>query len=455
MKSVTTGSSRGHLSRGITLVVAVVCCAALGGCAGSSLPSLPKMKDLNPFAEPEQRLAGKRVPVVPATTGSTNRELAPADKPIALAAAAPNTDWSQPRGSASNAPGHLVFNGAGRRAWRVSVGIGSTRKGKVTASPIVYGGRIFTMDSQSLVTASSANGGGRVWRVQVAPEQEGRGEGYGGGLAIDEGRLIVSTGFGLVAALDPARGKKLWETKLGVPVRAAPTAIGGQVYVIASDGRVFSLSAADGSQLWTFQGLPQSTSLIASPSPAVFGNIVAVPYPSGDLVALKTDDGSPVWSDSLASTRTSGLGNMSDAASPAISDGIVYAIGHSGRMIAADAQSGERLWSLNIPGIQAPAVSNRTVFVVDTQGQAAAIDGRAGQMIWTVKLPGAKTWSGPTLASGRLWFVSNTGALVGVDAATGRVATKAQVGSPAYVAPVVAGGQLFVLTDKAELVAFR
>ncbi|MEO1264578.1 MAG: PQQ-binding-like beta-propeller repeat protein [Pseudomonadota bacterium] len=413
------------------------------------------MKDLNPFAEPEKRLAGKRVPVMPSSTGSISQDLASADSPILLEAAASNTDWSQPRGSAANAPGHLVYEGSGRRAWRVSVGTGSTRRGKVTASPIVYGGRVFTMDSQALVTAVSVSGGGRVWRTQLVPEREGAGEGYGGGLAVDDGRLIVSTGFGTVAALDPAKGTKLWEVKLGVPVRAAPTATGGQIFIVASDGRVFSLSNADGTQLWTFQGLPQTTSLIVSPSPAVSGDIVTIPYPSGDLIALNVLDGTPVWSDSLASTRTSGLGNMSDAASPVIAAGVVYAIGHSGRMIAADAKSGERLWSLSVPGIQAPSISNDTVFIVDTQGQAMAIAAREGKVRWTVKLPNASTWSGPTLASGKLWFASNKGQLASVDAKTGRVLSNGRVGTPVYVAPVVAGGQLYVLTDKAELIAFR
>ena len=52
-------------------------------------------------------------------------------------------------------------------------------------------------------------------------------------------------------------------------------------------------------------------------------------------------------------------------------------------------------------------------------------------------------------------MTSNKGQLVGVEATTGKVATKVNVGAKVYVPPIVAGGRLYVLTDDAKLVAFR
>jgi outer membrane protein assembly factor BamB len=94
-----------------------------------------------------------------------------------------------------------------------------------------------------------------------------------------------------------------------------------------------------------------------------------------------------------------------------------------------------------------------SVFVVDTSGQLMAITRRDGKIQWTAKLPGGTTWSGPTLAGGLLWLAANTGALVGVDAATGRVAAQQDLGNPVYIAPIVAQGKMFVLTDNAKLIA--
>ena len=67
---------------------------ALGGCS-ESLPSMPKLTDLNPFAEKQQPMPGKRVAVV-SDISSAGIDLAPADRPMAIAAYTGNEAWMQP-----------------------------------------------------------------------------------------------------------------------------------------------------------------------------------------------------------------------------------------------------------------------------------------------------------------------------------------------------------------------
>jgi outer membrane protein assembly factor BamB len=52
-----------------------------------------------------------------------------------------------------------------------------------------------------------------------------------------------------------------------------------------------------------------------------------------------------------------------------------------------------------------------------------------------------------------LWVASSKGKLVAVEAVTGKVASSQDLGTPVYIAPVVAQGRMFVLTDKAKLIA--
>ena len=438
--------------------------ALLAGCADG--PTLPKLGDLNPFAEKVVPLPGKRIPVMQAKNVTTG-ELADASQPILLPAPRVNQDWAQPGGQPNNAPGNLAFNGAAQEAWRVDAGTGSGSAGRVTASPIVYADRIFVLDAASNLAAFSTSGGSALWRVALKPEREnasggwfslgggGSGGGYGGGLAVDNGRLYAATGFGNVVALDPQTGKKLWEKLLDAPVRASPTAAGDRVFVVTLDGRFYCLAGADGGELWSARGLPQQASLINNASPAVEGDIVVVPYPSGDLVALHVADGSAAWSESLSRPRTtSEITAMSDAARPAIDNGTVFAVGHAGRMVATQAGTGERLWSLNVPGMQPPSVAGDSVFVVDTSGQLMAISRRDGKIQWTMKLPEA-AWSGPTLAGNTLWLASAKGTLIGADAATGRITTQKDVGTPLYIAPIVAQGRMYILTDAASLIALN
>ena len=451
-----TGSTRHSRHSGTRGIVAVATAVSLlAGCA-ESLPSLPKLADLNPFAEKQVPLPGKRVSVMQ-ESNKVGGELATADKPISLPSLTSNDTWSQPGGTPSNAPGHLALPASVKTVWSADIGTGSSKFGKLTASPIVSGGKVFTLDAAGQVSAYATSGGGAVWRASVVPDGEKNAQkGFGGGLAADSGRIYAATGFGTVVALDPASGKKIWEKSFGVPFRSSPTAAADRVYAVTTDGTLYSLSGADGAENWTFRGLPEKASIISNASPAIEGDTVVVPFTSGDLVALKVSTGQAIWNESLARTRTaSSLTAMSDAARPAIDGGTVYAVGHAGRMIATTGKTGERLWSLSVPSIQQPWVAGETVFVVDTGGQLMAIMRRDGKILWTIKLPGAGTWSGPVLAGGQLWVTSSQGVLAHVDAATGRVTGSQDLGAPVYIAPVVAGGRMFVLTDKARLIALN
>ena len=426
---------------------------SLTACASDG-PTLPKITDLNPFKEKQQPLPGRRVAIVE-TTESIANNLAEADHPFTLPPQRSNDSWAQPGGESNNAPGHLALSGNLHQAWTGDAGEGSSKSARVMASPIVFDGRVYTLDAGGTVTGFGLSGG-KVFSVSTVPENENGGGGHGGGLAAENGRLYVANGFGVVAALDPQSGKALWQKNLGSPVRAAPTASGDKLFVVTIQGRFFCLNGADGAELWAVNGLPQSASLMTSTSPAVDGDIVVVPYPSGDVVAMKISDGSSVWSENLARTRqTSQMASMSDAARPAIDGGTVFAVGHAGRMVATQSKTGERLWSINVPGTQAPYVAGDTVYVVDTHGQVMALARADGKTRWTSQLPDSKTWSGPVLAGGMLWLASNKGQLVGVDAATGKVASDLNLGEPVYIAPIVAQGRMFVLTDAAKLIALN
>jgi outer membrane protein assembly factor BamB len=422
---------------------------ALAGCGDS----MPRLQDLNPFAEKEVPLPGKRVAVIRQET--IRSDAVAATRPVALPPQQANETWSQPGGVASNAAGHLALSSSLKPAWNVSVGTGSSFYGKVTASPIVYGGHVFTLDAAGQVSAVSASGGSVVWRASTTPPNEKDQEGFGGGLAADGGRIYAATGFGTVVAFEARSGKKLWEKSLGPPLRASPTAAAERVFAVTKEGQVFCLSGSDGTELWSFTGLPERASLLVNASPAVDGDTVVVPYPTGDLVALRASNGQPIWQEALARSSTgSSLGAMSDAARPVLYGGVLYAVGHGGRMVASSQKTGERIWSITVASIEQPWVAGDSVFVVDTSGQLVAVTRNDGKIRWATKL-GAGTWAGPVLAGNRLWLASSKGQLVGVDPINGKVASTDTIGNAVFIAPVVAGGRLYVLSDNARLYAFN
>ena len=443
---------------GVALAAALAGCSTTdGGDEDSSGPALPKLSDLNPFGQAKTALPGKRVAVL-TTEDQIGGRIEGATGSISIPAQNGPSEWATPGGTASNAPGHLPLAGSLRTLWTADAGTGSSFAGKLTAPPIVHQGRVYVMDASSHVSAYAAAGGGRAWSVRATPDGESESKAFGGGIAAESGRVFAVTGYGTAVAFDAGSGAKVWEKKLGAPFHTAPTVADGRLFASNIDGLVFSLAVADGSTLWTYHGVPQqAAALLTGTRPAVSGDLVIVPFTSGDMAALKVDSGAQVWIDSLSGAHSSSaLSSLSDPSSPVAQGGSVYAVSRSGRLISDIEGTGVRAWSMNLNGVETPWVAGDAIYVVDLTGRLVAINRASGEVRWAAKLPGnAKVWSGPVLAGGKLWLASSKGALVGVDPTTGKTEAQRDLGAPVYIAPIVADNKMFVLTDHAGLIAIE
>lgn len=448
-----SGQLRGMFRGGLLLA------ATLGivGCgSGGGLPSVPGISNLFETKEGPP-LEGRRVSVLSSDTTASATATVESKEPVNVPAAQANASWSQPGGTASNAPGHLAFDGAAKPAWRGDAGSGSSSEGRLTAVPIVHNGKVFTLDRKGQVTAFSAQSGGIAWRASLKPDEiKDDALGFGGGLAADGGRIYAASGFGRVVALNADTGKPLWTKTLGVPVRTSPTAINNKVFVVNSESQLYALSGEDGKELWVARGLPEGASLLSNVSPAIAGNTLVVSFPSGEVTGIDMASGQPKWTDSVSGGGVgSSLNTIGDAARPVIDGDLVFASSSSGRMIATSIKNGERVWSKDIRAGQTPWVAGDNVFVVDTSGNAYALARKTGKTRWVAKLPDDRVWSGPILAGGKLWAVSSKGLLAGLDARSGEISSKVPLDNAVYIPPVVASGRMYVLTDKANLIALN
>jgi outer membrane protein assembly factor BamB len=426
----------------------------LAGCGGTSLNSLSQTLS-NPFEKKEVPLPGERVAVItdPAMTDVNPAELG---RPVQLPPAQANAFWSQPGGTPSNNLGHLVLNDQVRKVWSADAGTGSSSSGRLSAVPLVADGKVFTLDAGGRVSAFSAASGGKIWSVSVTPENEKSKEGFGGGLALDGGRLYAATGYGTVVALDANNGAIAWTKRIGKPIRSSPTAANGKIYFVSTDNNLYALNEADGEQLWKARGLPQPATLLSNVSPAVSGSMVISSFPAGDVAAFDVGSGKAAWSDSLArSSETTAAGILGDPARPVIDHGVVFAVSHGGKMIAISEANGQRLWTRNLASTQMPWIAGDSVFVVDLTGKLVALNRADGKVRWISELPANGRWNGPVLAGGKLWVVSGEGLLVGADARTGQLLSQVDLGTEVFVTPVVAGGRMYILADNATLIALN
>ncbi len=380
-----------------------------------------------------------------------------ATEPVVAPVAINNANWSQPGGSASNTMQNLSLARQLSRAFAVDAGKGSDSDGRLTASPIVVGGRVYVMDSQASVYAFSAGNGARAWAVSLVPKgKDGEGA-FGGGIASDGRNIYATTAFGEVVALSTANGAEVWRRKFDAPILSAPTVSNGAIFFTTVANEVNAISTGSGDGLWRVEGTGEQASAAASTSPAVSGGIVVIPHTTGDLAAFSTRSGSPAWVESLTS-RSSGnaLGNLNDIAGrPAIAGGSVYAIGHSGRFASLSLNSGLENWSRELSGTQTPWVAGEYVFVISGKNRMAAVSRRSGKIKWIIKMPGGGIWSGPVMGGGRLLAASSDGRLASISAQTGQLINTIDAGGKFYIAPIIAGNKIFLLDDSAKLIALR
>ncbi|HCP00999.1 MAG TPA: pyrrolo-quinoline quinone, partial [Rhodospirillaceae bacterium] len=280
------------------------------------------------------------------------------------------------------------------------------------------------------------------------------------------GRIYAGTGFAQVVALDSATGSELWRTSVSGPMRSAPTAFDRKVYAITKDNQLFAIDAERGVVDWTHTGIEEGAGLIGSASAAVDGDVVIVPYSSGEIFALRAENGRQLWSDNLAAIRrVDAVSALADIRGRPVADrGRVYAISHSGRMVAIDQVSGRRVWETEVGGVNQPWIAGNFLFVVSTEGDVVALVAENGLVRWVTSLgryedpedrEGLINWSGPVLASDRLIVAGSHGVAVALSPYTGDILGEINMPGDVSVPPILANETLYFQTDGARLIAYR
>jgi outer membrane protein assembly factor BamB len=434
--------------------------------ASLPLAGCETLGDLFSFGGEDPVLEGERIPIMVAEADFSADPQMDAIE-VQLPAPAQNESWPLPGSSRTNQIAHLQAIGSLQPIWQVDTGKGTDWRSILTASPIVADGKIFVLDATGHVFVYDAASGTPVWNRSMAPENEDDPERqYGGGVAYEDGRLYVTTGHRLAKALNANTGEEIWSVQTDTPIHASPTVADGRVYVITLENQLLVLNSENGELLWEHRGIAEPSALAANSNAAVAGDTVIVPYTSGELYALRTDNGLPYWGDQLSrTTNVTALTVLNDIAGrPVVDNDMVFAISHSGTLVGINMRTGGRAWTRNVPGIQTPLAVGEFVYVVSTQGQVLCLYRGDGRIKWVTQLPAFEDpedredpiiWTGPLLVNNRLLLFSSDGRGVSLLPSTGQVANQIGIPGGTFIAPIMANGILYILTNEAELVALR
>lgn len=272
--------------------------------------------------------------------------------------------------------------------------------------------------------------------------------------------VFVGSTDGSLYAVNRADGTQRWKFDTRGPISSSPAFHDGIVYVASLDGLVYAVAAADGKVRWTFTtrgerrftapgihgAIPRTERMpdpfdVFTSSPAIANGVVYIGSGDQHVYALDAATGALRWS-----FRTGDVVH----ASPAVANGAVIVGSWDRNLYSLDAQTGRERWRYttgndtviyNQVGIaSSAAVADGIIFVGGRDGRFHAVDERTGASRWVHNNNGGWTIASPAVRAGIVYFPTSDGTrFKALDAATGNVKINLQNKAVSFSSPALVG----------------
>ncbi|MFN7755083.1 MAG: PQQ-binding-like beta-propeller repeat protein [Holosporales bacterium] len=391
-------------------------------------------------------------------------DLKPGEQTVALPTPVSNAAWLGSGGNPNHINGHLALGTSVKKIWRTSLS-NSGEQAAPLPQPIIIGDRLFVVDASAILYSINKEDGEVSWKVALLPDAPETPT-LLGGLAFSDNAVLATVGTAELIAVRPDNGAVLWRASLPAPARSAPTVLKGQAYVTTNDNELIAFNTRTGVKAWSHIGLTGGAILLGSASPAATDDIVVTAYSSGEIVALRPENGRPLWGFSLAGiNRTDPIAAIADIiAHPLINDQTVIALGNAGRMVALNTKTGAPIWERDIGGTETPWLVGNYLYVVSNDNRLICMRLNDGKIVWITNLakyedPEDKEtpilWSSPIVAGDRLLIAGTHRKLLSVSPYTGAILGEVTSSDVVLTPPLVVGQTLYVLSQDAVLTAYR
>lgn len=248
---------------------------------------------------------------------------------------------------------------------------------RVALRPAGDGNRIYAASQDGKVSAYDPESGKRLWRSEVDIE-------LSAGPGVGEGRVIVVAKDGIAISLDAATGTEQWRADVEAESLSVPLVKDDTVIVQTIDNRLQALSVFDGRQRWSLERSMPALTMRHATVPAMVGNTVIAGFDSGRLVAAELDTGTVIWESMLSPPKgRSDLDRLSDIDGwLAVVGQDLYAAGYQGRVAAIASESGQILWSREISSYVGVSADWNSVYTTRDDGEVIALTRRNGAEAW-------------------------------------------------------------------------
>jgi outer membrane protein assembly factor BamB len=356
------------------------------------------------------------------------------------------------------------------KVWSRGIGEGQN-KGFSSLTPALDGDAIYAVDYEGLVVAMNSQTGKKLWKRTVNESKEGlwsqlKSFFYAddpnrqivGGIAAENGLLLVATYAGEVMALSKETGDELWRKQLPGEVVSAPRTNGNVVAAQTVNGKLFALDAKTGEQLWFYDNPPPVLTLRGTPSPIVTDTAIYAGFSNGRMMAFNPANGLILWEQRIASPKgRSELERMVDIhSSPIIKDGVIYVGTYQGRISALARGTGKPLWGQDGSTSENVALSTDKLFVSHANGKLVAYNSTTGEQLWSNEKMLRRLLNGPQVFGDYVAVVDFEGYMHVVNQSDGEFVARTKVDGDGARAPMLTDGEtLYVYTNSGKLIAYK
>lgn len=279
-------------------------------------------------------------------------------------------------------------------------------------TPVLVGDLVIQGNGLDGLAAYEKNSGRLKWRLPIA-------NGVEPSAALIKDRLFVGASDGNFYSITASTGEIQWSFPTKSENLSAPLLDEGIVYFMAGNNVFFALDAATGRQIWLYSRQDTSQFSIRGGSQAALKNgTLYVGFSDGSLVALNAKTGTVGWE--LQLNRNKKFRDID--ATPVIDDNQLYIAGYDDKIYCVSLDKGEVLWRVDGGGYSAVTLAGDKLFYPTTNGEVWALKKSNGDKIWSFKLQEGiatqvATYKGTLVfgeSQGKLRFVDpNSGAILG------------------------------------------
>jgi outer membrane protein assembly factor BamB len=337
------------------------------------------------------------------------------------------------------------------KLWSSSVG-GGGEKLRLALDLAEDSGTLYAASRNGEVVALDPANGRKRWQTDTKIDLSA-GPGVGGGL------VTVGTNGGKLVALDAASGKERWRVQLSGEVLAPPLVTDDRVVVRTVDGRLHALAAADGKELWMAEDLVPRLTLRGTSPPVRADDAVICGFDSGKVMSVGLADGATRWQAQVSSPRgRSELERLADVDGTVhVSGADVYAVGYQGRVAMISVDSGQIWWARDLSSYRGLALDGDQLYVATSDGDVVGLARRDGSVVWQQQALKRRGLGAPAVTEGGLVVVGDfDGYLHFMDRGSGQfVARQRMSRTRISAAPLVIGDRIIVIDDGGQITAYR